>query len=269
MKTVEELRKRDQAIIDAICERIAKYIPSFVKQFTALLEAGSDNYVWNDRYHKFLVLAAQHFIKHAPDSLVTELLRLLIERLERAVETNDWPVRRMALAVVAACAVVMPTTVQQAARGKLERLLVRGTVDAVSFTSRRFALTALSYLRTVTADVVPALLAGCQDIEIVQQDAIAAARRFRRIEGDLLPALLPALTGESASTAYAVAHLLGALGTSAAGTSAGLHERIIAALVEALKDPGSKCIVTIAGRDRGTLENVLYDVLLRVAGWIG
>jgi hypothetical protein len=99
---------------------------------------------------------------------------------------------------------------------------VRGAVDAEGDDSRRFTLTALSYLRTVMADVVPALLAGCQDTEKVQQDVIDAAGLFQHIEGDLLPALLPALTGKSASTAYAMVHLLGALGTSTAGTTTGV-----------------------------------------------
>jgi hypothetical protein len=254
---------------DALLSLTQKEFSDPARCFNAFLEAGVDDDWWDEKYHDLLVSTSQRLIVHIPHALALELLRSLLERLRQALEAHDWPTRRMTLALVAACAETMPTTLRQAGEGKLELLLVRGTVDAESHNSRRFALTALSYLRTVTAAVVPALLAGCQDTETVQQAAIDAAGRFQRIEGDLLPALLPALTGESTSTAYAVAHLLGALGTSAAGTSAGLHERIITALVDALKDPRSKRAVTIAGQDKGTLENVLYDVLLQVAGWIG
>ena len=69
----------------------------------------------------------------------------------------------------------------------------------------------MSHLRKVT----PALLAGCQDVTVVQQATIAAAGRFQQIEGDLLSDLLPPLTGARVSTAYAVAYLLGARGVSA------------------------------------------------------
>jgi hypothetical protein len=139
---------------------------------------------------------------------------------------------------------------------------------------RRFALTALSYLREVTPAVVPALLAGCQDVEIVQKDAIEAAQRFHIIKGDeraLLAELAQALTGESLSTAYAVAHVLGALGTSPVGATAGLREQIITHLVAALDHPNSQRTVILYGerefndKSKGKLEETLFEVLLKVA----
>jgi len=256
---------------DELLSLAQKEITDSASCFNAFLGAGVDDYGWTKEYHGLLVSAAHRLLECISDnSVLVTILQSLLERLHQALEVQDWLTRRMTLAVVAAYAETMPMVLRQADEGNLEQLLVRGTIDEGSYTSRRFALTALSYLRTVTADVVPALIAGCQDIEeMVQKDTIEAARRFQRIEGDLLSNLLPLLTGESVSTAYAVGQLLGALGTSHAGTAAGLQERIMTGLVEALKDPGSKRTVTIAGQDEGTLENALYDALLRVAGWIG
>jgi hypothetical protein len=266
----DPIEKDNRNVSEGILAELESYIPDSARCFTALLEAGSDDADWDERrYHGLLVLAARLLLEYAPDSLAFTLLRSLLQRVEQAVASRDWPTGRMAMAIVAACAETMPITLQQASEGKLEQLLVKSTTDAESFHMRRFALTALSYLRTVRTAIIPALLAGCRDIDVVQQDAIAAAGRFQSIEGNFLPALLPALWGESASTAYAVAHLLGALGTSAAGTSAGLPERIFTALVEALNAPGRLRRVIIAGKNIGTLEDILYDVLLRIAGWIG
>ncbi|MFL5663276.1 MAG: HEAT repeat domain-containing protein, partial [Ktedonobacteraceae bacterium] len=260
----------DVAIVDTLLMRMKTAVPNQFACFTALLEAGSDEDSWDDNYHGILVIAAWWLIVQSPDSLASELLEMLLERLERALVANDWPTGRIALAIVEACAETMPTMLWNAGQGRLEMLLIKGATEANSFSSRRFALTALSYLRRVTASIIPALLAACQDnIGIVQKDAVASTSRFQSIEGDLLSELLPALTGPSVRVAYAVAQLLGALGTSAAGMSAGLSERIITALVQALKDPKNQRNVIIAGQNKGTLENTLYEVLLRVAGWIG
>ncbi len=231
-----------------------------------LVFGGSDDDWWDDSegIHDMLVITALRYVEHSPDSLVPELLRVLLDYLQRAIEHNYWPVRRILLAVVTACAEVMPTVLQQVAQGRLETLLVKCAADTESFTSRRFALTALSYLRTVTSNVASALIAGCQDIEEVQQYAIAAASHFQFIEGDLLPQFIPALTGESVSTAYAVAQLLGALSTSLAGEAADLHEQIIEVLVNALEDPSSQREVVISGQNKGKLEDILYEILLKV-----
>ena len=92
------------------------------------------------------------------------------------------------------------------------------------------------------------LLAGCQDTEFVQHAAITAAGRFQVVEDNHFPlsSLTEALSGESVSTAYAVAHLPGALGASLAGnTTQGLQDHIIEELVHALKDSNSQREVLI------------------------
>ena len=87
----------------------------------------------------------------------------------------------------------------------------------------------------------------------------------------------PHLTGESASTAYGVAKLLGALGTSPAAEVANLRPRIIAALVEAIQHENSQRKVVVAEigpfgtrfeESKGKLVDHLYEALLRVAGWV-
>jgi len=243
--------------------RLVSIIPNPASCFDALLDAGTDDDPWVDRYHGVLAVAVQRQVEQFSD-----LVPRLLARLEHALDQQDWPARRITQAAVAACTESLPAKLQQASYGKLEALLVRGSTDAESYSSRRHALTALSYLRTITPMVVSALLAGCRDIEIVQQDAIAAAGRFQEIQGDVLSDLAPWLTGESVCTAYAVAQVLGALGASTASEAAKMREQIVKALVEALQNPDSRREVVIEGQNKGTLEDTLYTALLKVEGWV-
>jgi hypothetical protein len=252
---------------ETLLTQLTEHITDSTRCLTALLDAGVDDDIWNGKYHTVLIIAVRLHIEQHPD-----LLKRLYRRLQRAIERQGWQERRIVLAAIAACAEVMPRTVQEQCGEGLEALLVKGTTDAESFTSRRFALTALSYLPEATRDVVPALLAGCQDVEIVQKDAIEAARRFHIIKGNeraLLAELAQALTGESLSTAYAVAHVLGALGTSPVGATAGLREQIITHLVAALDHPNSQREVILYGKSekddvsKGELEETLFEVLLK------
>jgi hypothetical protein len=238
-------------------------IPDPACCFDALLDAGTDDDPWDDDYHSVLVVAVQKQVEQFP-----KLVPMLLARLEHALDQEDWPAQRIILAAVAACTESLPAKLQQAAHGKLEALLVRGTTDIYSFNSRRHALTALSYLRTVTPAVVPALLTACRDVELVQQDAIAAARRFQEIQGNVLSDLAPWLIGESVTTAYAVAQLFGALGTSVGSEATGMREQIVKALVEALQNPDCRRMVVIKGENKGTLEDVLFTALLKIEGWV-
>jgi hypothetical protein len=250
--------------------RLSETLPDSKQRLNGLLDAGLQDEYWDDNYHDVLALAGQSLIT-SPDGehLQDDLLRYL----DRAIDEEDWLKRRIALAMLTWCMSVMPIAVQQTAMKVLmtesmESLLVQCTTVAESEITRGFALTALSHLRTVTPAVVPALLAGCQDTDDVQQDAITAAGRFQQIEGtpaEMLALLVPALTGESIQTAYAVTQLLGALGTSAAGEAAGLRDAIIAALVAALGDSGSQREVTVRYETK-KLADVYYEVLLQVAG---
>jgi hypothetical protein len=121
---------------------------------------------------------------------------------------------------------------------------------------------------------LPVLLAGCRDIEVVQADAIEAARRWPRVEGEWLPRLAEALAGESGSTAYGVTQLLGALGTKTTGTPVEWRDEIMRLLVAALQDERSQEEVFVLGlwgtlETKVPLEDTLYEVLLQVAGLPG
>lgn len=255
-------RKHIETVNIKLLSRLSEMLPEPAIRLAALLNAGIDDDLWNDNYHKVLAIAIQMHLELFPDQM-----KFLLNQLEDSLDRKDWQTSRMALAAVTACMEVMPTALQNIDRGRLESLLVRGTNVVSSHNSRRFALTSLSYLRTVTTAIVPALLAGCQDVEDVQQDLIAAVSRFQSLEGDLLPTLVPVMVGESANTAYAVIQLLCALGTSAAGENARLHEQITEALVNTLKDPGNQREAVISGKSKGKLEDALYTALLKVAGW--
>src|SRR5207253_1701826 len=141
--------------------------------------------------------------------------------------------------------------------------------------SRRFALTAISYLGTVTARVLPALLVGCQDIAIVQRNAIAATSRFKEIEGDLLTPLIAKLKemfwDDQASTAtiYGLIHLLTALATSTARDTSTQYVSIIETLAALLKHPNSQRMVRVYNEgdsleDKGCLADALYTALLQI-----
>ncbi|MCP4534186.1 MAG: hypothetical protein GY831_23550, partial [Delftia sp.] len=200
------------------------------------------------------------------------LLDDLLKALETALEGDEWPPRRAALAAVAAVAQAMPAHLNQArSPGELESLLVRGTTDADSFTARRMALSALSHLRVVTSRVVPALLAAAQDVGQVQRDAIEAAARFRRVEAEALPALTRELYYPGAATAHTVALLLAELG---AGRQAldeqDLRRDVVQALAEALADPSNRREVWLERAEDielvGWLDETLFGALNRVVG---
>ncbi len=257
-----------------LLEAMAPYMSSPQALLHALLDAGVDDDVWWAGYHGLLAQAVQVHLASHP-----RLMPHLIQRLRQAVADDDWPQRRMALAAVVACVETMPAQVQNAAGGPrvLETLLLQGRQDVQSFSVRRFVLTALSYLRTVTPAVAPVLVEALQEnIVSVQQDAIRAVSRFQRIEGDaqtILDALTSHLHGPSAAVAYGVAKLLGALGVSPAGQAADLRPRIIRALAEAIRDPFSEEEVFLMSEEKeweskGLLKETLYEELLRVAGWL-
>ncbi len=114
-----------------------------------------------------------------------------------------------------------------------------------------------------------ALLAALRDTGKVQQDALAAAERFRLAEGDIVPALAAALQDESAATAYAAAQMLAALGRSAETPQR--RAEIVAALADALRDPRSRRGVYVLDAEQkiqylGRLDEALYRGLVQVTG---
>jgi hypothetical protein len=259
-----------QRVLDTIFHTLPKMSYDRSHCIKALIKAGVDDDIWDTEYHDVLVNATcAQFELQADISADQSLLADLLAQFEVVLLSQNWPLRRFILAVVAACMEVMPGAVQHVYKGNLEVLLIKATTDAESFNSRRFALTALSYLRTVTTAILPALLVSCYDTEKVQQETIAAVKHFQSVEGDLLPVLMEQISSESVIRAYMVAHLLNSLGGSAASETSDMGNQIIEAIVEALKNESSQRDVFISGELKGKLEDVLYTTLLRVAGWMG
>ncbi|MBO9366870.1 MAG: hypothetical protein J7466_19145, partial [Roseiflexus sp.] len=237
------------------------------RQLRALLAAGTDDDVWDDFYHGRIALAIRELLAQHE-----EVWSLLLDDLRAALDDGDWQRHRIALAGLARSAEAMPARFNRSA-ADLEPLLLRATRNLDSFNARRFAITALSYLRVITPEVLTALLRLVGDTQEVQDDALAAAGRFNRLHpslGQALPQeLVAALTDPSALRARAAVRLLEALGTSPAASSApGLRRQIVAALAAALQDPNSRRYVWVSAETSdGTLDQDLWQALLRVAGF--
>jgi hypothetical protein len=259
--------ERDQFDPAALLEALAQRQLDPERQLRALLAAGTDDDVWDDFYHGRIALAIRELLAQHE-----ELWSLLLDDLRAALDDGDWQRHRIALAGLARSAEAMPARFNRSA-ADLEPLLLRATRDLNSFSARRFAITALSYLRVITPEVLTALLRLVGDTKKVQDDALAAAGRFNRLHpslGQALPhELVAALTDPSALRARAAVRLLEALGTSPAASSApGLRRQIVAALAAALQDPNSRRYVWVSAKTSdGTLDQDLWQALLRVAGF--
>lgn len=103
-------------------------------------------------------------------------------------------------------------------------------------------MTLLGFLRRVTAEGVQALHAALKDVIYVQQSALDAVLRFRRLDGEILPLLFEGLYHPSAMTGYATAQLLAALGRSDR-TYPEQRRQILRALADAVRDPRSERVV--------------------------
>jgi hypothetical protein len=259
--------ERDQFEPAALLAALAQRQPDSARQLRALLAAGTDDDVWDDFYHGRIALAIRELLAQHE-----EVWSLLLDDLRAALDDGDWQRHRIALAGLARSAEAMPARFNRSA-ADLEPLLLRATRNLDSFNARRFAITALSYLRVITPEVLAALLRLVGDTQEVQDDALAAAGRFNRLHpslGQALPhELVAALTDPSALRARAAVRLLEALGTSPAASSApGLRRQIVAALAAALQAPNSRRYVWVSAKtSNGTLDQDLWQALLRVAGF--
>lgn len=240
-------------------------------QLLALVRAGTNDEVWNT-YHEAVATCIYQLLQQRSD-----LLRQLLDELETALTEKHWIHHRIVLAALALCAASMPALFNMS-RADVEQLLLRASTNAGSFNSRRFAITTLSYLRVITSAVLEALLRLVDDTSVVQEDVIAAAQRFNRLDASLSeslpPALVQALHGPSSARAYVAIKLLEALGTSAAAEiTPGIRRQIVAALADALHDEWSHGSVWLYKNgqivEEGTIDQHLYTALLRVAGLVG
>jgi len=257
----------------ALLAAVAADIPDRSALLGALLHAGTDDDVWGDD-HERIVALIRELVQGGDEAL----LRQLLHALRRTLDGSEWPPKRVALAAVATCAEVMPDALNDALpRDELEPLLVEGAHDAESFSSRRYAVTAMSHLRVATPAVLTALLAAAGDVARVQQDAVEAAARFRHLsqaftEAEALAPLVTALTGPSGARAYLAARVLAALGRSPAALQvAGLRERVAATLADALRHPDAGQEVYLLSQygsiqGKGSLSQALFAALVEVWG---
>lgn len=262
-------KEKEQVLLAAV----QQWLPDPATALAAVLAAGIDEDVWADEYHGVLVGCGRRLIEMQEVAGAERLLEVVLGRYEAALmEEEAWSKRRMALALVAACLRAMPDAVRAAwarigSLDSLEKVLVKGSVDEESFSSRRFALTGLSYLPQVSRAVVPVLVDGLLDnVSKTQQAAMEATERFQRIEAGLVDDLAPYLTGESIQVARGVAQMLGRLGTMAAAEDATLRERMTLALVEGLVYLEDKEVVEEHAEKISELEDVVYQALLKVRG---
>lgn len=203
---------------------------------TALLEAGTNDEWWDSFHEKICQLV------HPLVESEAGLLQQLVEALGTALAQNSWQATRLAVACVAECATTLPDALnhlQQRMGVPVEDYLIQASQQTDSFNARRYALTALSYLRVLTPAILTALLRSAYDVPLVQQDAIQAVARFRSLspqfdQAQALAQFRAALHSISAAEAYLACQLLGALGRSPALVSApSLRQHMASLLSEA------------------------------------
>jgi hypothetical protein len=236
------------------------------KILDALWYAGADDIPWHD-FHKKVVKTAKGLFAHQhtlAQPLVTKLQNALSDQSK-----DHWRQRRIALAFAAALAEAAPATFANAADpNQLHRILIQAVEDANSFSARRFALTTLAHLRRVSVEVAAALRTAQRDVAKVQEDALQAVTHFRRVEGNLIPALVEGLYDQSAAAAYATGQLLSALGKSETTTQV-QRQAILEALADAIRDPQSKRDVYVMDgyilKYLGTLDQLFHQMLVSIA----
>jgi hypothetical protein len=188
----------------------------------------------------------------------------LLDLLEQALsETEEGsPVQEAVYAIIAKLAAQSPAVLNAAGRW-LSSGLVAGCLSDNHWL-RRDAITALGHLRRLGPECGRALQHLCRDIDEVRDAAIETAGRFQRFDAAVLDELLPVLTAPSITAAYAVALLLGELGTGRqAVEQPAVRRRIADALAAACADSGAS---RSGGPGQRPLSETYYESLLKVAG---
>jgi len=172
------------------------------------------------------------------------VLLWLTKLLQDSVQDSRFDSKRCYLLLtMAAAAELSPATFSNLADPEeLEPLLILTAKYQSSYSGRAAALTLLGFLRRVTAEGVQALHAAMKDVTYVQQSALDAVLRFRRLDGEILPLLFEGLYHPSAMAGYATAQLLAALGRSDR-TYPEQRRQILRALADAVRDPRSERVV--------------------------
>jgi hypothetical protein len=181
------------------------------------------------------------------------------------------PTRYYLLLILSAASELSPATFSNLADPEeLEPLLIQASKYHDSYPGRAAAVTLLGYLRQVTPEGFQALHSALKDVGKVQQSALEAVLRFRRLDGDILPLLFEGLYHPSAMMGYATAQLLASLGRSD-HTLPEQRRQILEALAAAVRDPRSERVVYFGYVNARVpalplLNHAYYDAMMRVAG---
>jgi hypothetical protein len=154
-----------------------------------------------------------------------------------------------------------------------EPILTERARYSTSWTARQAAILLLGRLRRVTERVALALRAAMNDILYVQQAAYTAVGEFRRLSGDVIEDLLPALDDPSAGVAAATARLLAGV-AKAEGTLAADRRRILRGLQRAAGLPGATRPVYLLEEPSNAmhirfvdrLDRILYRAIFEITG---
>jgi hypothetical protein len=196
----------------------------------------------------------------------------LAKLLQDSVQDSRFDSKRSyLLQLMAAAAELAPATFSNLADPEeLEPLLILTVKCHNNYTGRVAAVTLLGFLRRVTTEGVEALHAALKDVIYVQQSALDAVLRFRRLDGEILPLLFEGLYHPSAMAGYATAQLLAALGRSDR-THPEQRRQILRALADAVRDPRSDRVVYfgyVNARIQALprLNHSYYRAMMQVAG---
>ncbi len=260
---------------EKVCEWLTKvwptheYAPLWILE--AILEAGTDEFNWTSQYHTELVDAARVLIE-----CNDELILPLLGRLGTSINAPSFGQCRIIVAILSACLENVPATVQDLSEAvgiNLESLLVDVAVRSRSNHARAFAIRSLSYLRTVSVDVIEALVRCYHDVPSIRDYAASVVRQFRYIRGNpnvILDSLEYSLQSQSITEKLATVKMLSALGTSVIASTQDVFNRIIEILVFALQDlrdrKESVDLEQSEFNEVNELEDALYGALLQIIG---
>lgn len=204
-------------------------------------------------------------------------LKLLFGWLARELKQNfndaDFFYKRATLlAIAGAAAPLAPASVFQLINELgMESLIADAARYQLVFWGRTGAVHLMAYMRHTPPNFLDALDNILRDVGDVQQAAIKMVENLRYVDEALLPRLIGLLKDESASIAYAAAHILKVIGRNEK-TSSENRTAILSALAEAVRSPlaaRSVILLEIMGsttylRNLTVLEKVYYKAIMDI-----